>query len=64
MLEARIKGVSEVLTGLDAVAYDVLAEFQQPVVWLSCVPQLQVEELFQLFRGPPLTDLEIRQWHS
>ena len=52
------------LTGLDAVAYDVLAALQQPVVRLSRVPQLQVEKPLQLFRGPPLTDLGIRPQHG
>lgn len=50
------------LTSFDAVAYDILAELQQPVVWLSRVPQLQIKKLFQLFRGPPLTNLDSQQW--
>ena len=33
------------------------------MVRLSRVPQLQVEKPLQLFRGPPLTDLGIRQQH-
>ena len=60
--EAQMKG-GGALTGLDTVAYDVLAALQQPVVRLSRVPQLQVEKPLQLFRGPPLTDLGIRQQH-
>lgn len=54
---------NKVLTSFDTVTYDILAEFQQPVVWLSCVSHLQIKKLFQLFRRPPFTNLEIEQQH-
>lgn len=52
------------LTCLDAVLGDIFHSLQQPVLWLSRLPQLQIQQLSQLLRLLPLTDLREEKLHS
>lgn len=50
---------NHILTGFDAVLYNIPAELQEFLMRFSSVPHLQVKNLLQGFGGSPFTNLEM-----